>query len=66
MSKKMLSTALLFLIGAGFGVFSLYTLITAKDTDSVFVGLLYLVPAIAAFVALIILPFKPMRDDERP
>lgn len=66
MNKKLLSTALLFLIGAGFGVFSLYTLITAKDTDSVFVGLLYLVPAIAAFVALIMLPFKPMRDDERP
>lgn len=66
MSKKMLSTALLFLIGAGFGVFSLYTLITAKDSDTVFVGLLYLVPAIAAFVALIMLPFKPMRDDERP
>ena len=62
MSKKMLSTALLFLIGAGFGLFSLYTLINAKNTDSVFVGLLYLVPAIAAFVALIMLPFKPMPD----
>jgi hypothetical protein len=66
MSKKLLSTALLFLIGAGFGVFSLYTLVTAKNSDTVFVGLLYLVPAIAAFVALIMLPFKPMRDDERP
>ncbi len=65
MNKKLLSTALLFLIGAGFGVFSLYTLITAKDTDTVFVGLLYLVPAIAAFVALIMLPFKPMRDEEQ-
>ncbi len=64
MSKKLLSTALLFLIGAGFGLFSLYTLITAKSTDSVFVGLLYLVPAVAAFVALIMLPFKPMREGE--
>ncbi|HZC07734.1 MAG TPA: hypothetical protein VE338_19005 [Ktedonobacterales bacterium] len=62
MSKKMLSTALLFLIGAGFGVFSLYTLITATNTDTVFVGLLYLIPAIAAFVALIMLPFKPMQE----
>jgi hypothetical protein len=66
MSKKMLSTALLFLIGAGFGVFSLFTLITAKDTDTVFVGLLYLVPAVAAFVALIMLPFKSVQErDER-
>jgi hypothetical protein len=65
MSKKLLSTVLLFLIGAGFGVFSVYTLITGKDSDHVFVGLLYLVPAIAAFVALIMLPFKPMRDEEQ-
>ncbi len=64
MSKKMLSTALLFLIGAGFGLFSVYTLINAKDTDSVFVGLLYLVPAIAAFVALIMLPFKASQERE--
>lgn len=64
MSKKMMSTALLFLIGAGFGLFSLYTLINARDTDTVFVGLLYLVPAIAAFIALIMLPFKPMQERE--
>ena len=64
MSKKMLSTALLFLIGAGFGLFSLYTLIHATDSDSVFVGLLYMIPAIAAFVALIMLPFKPMPDHD--
>ncbi len=64
MSKKMLSTALLFLIGAGFGLFSLYTLVNAKTTDSVYVGLLYLFPALAAFVALIMLPFKPMQDHE--
>lgn len=63
MSKKMLSTALLFLIGSGFGLFSVYTLINARDSDTVLVGLLYLVPAIAAFVALIMLPFKPMPDN---
>ena len=64
MSKKLLSTALLFLIGAGFGLFSLFTLVNAKTTDSVFVGILYLIPAIAAFVALIMLPFKPMQERE--
>lgn len=64
MSKKMLSTALLFLIGAGFGLFSLYTLINARDTDTIIVGALYLIPAIAAFVALIMLPFKPMPESK--
>ena len=64
MSKKLLSTALLFLIGAGFGLFSLYTLVNAKTSDSVFVGVLYLIPAIAAFIALIMLPFKPMQERE--
>ncbi|HEX9039290.1 MAG TPA: hypothetical protein VF808_20080 [Ktedonobacterales bacterium] len=64
MSKKMLSTALLFLIGSGFGIFSLYTLVTATNSDSVMVGVLYLIPAIAAFVALIMLPFKPMPDNK--
>jgi hypothetical protein len=62
MSKKLLSTALLFLIGAGFGLFSLFTLINARDSDAVLEGLLYLVPAVAAFVALIMLPFKPMPE----
>jgi hypothetical protein len=28
------------------------------------VGILYLVPAIAAFVALIMLPFKPMPENK--
>ena len=65
MSKKMLSTALLFLIGAGFGLFSLYTLVNARgNTDSIMVGVLYLIPAIAAFVALIMLPFKPMPESK--
>jgi hypothetical protein len=59
MSKKLLSTALLFLIGAGFGLYALYTLVNARDTDTVMVGVLYLIPALAALVALIMLPFKP-------
>ncbi len=64
MSKKMLSTALLFLIGAGFGLFSLYTLVNAHDNDTIMVGVLYLIPAIAAFVALIMLPFKTMPESK--
>lgn len=64
MSKKMLSTALLFLIGSGFAVFSIWTLVTAGDSDSVVVGILYLIPAIAAFAALVMLPFKTMPDNK--
>jgi hypothetical protein len=58
MSKKMLSTLLLFLICAGFGLYSLITIFTAHDSDTVIQGLLYLIPAIAALAALIMLPFK--------
>lgn len=64
MSKKMLSTALLFLIMSGFMAFSIWTLVTARDSDSVTVGILYLIPAIAALVALVMLPFKPMPDNK--
>jgi hypothetical protein len=62
MSKKMLSTTLLFLICAGFGLFAVYTLVHAQSNDDVYVGLLYLVPAVAALVALIMLPFKQMPE----
>ncbi len=64
MSKKLLSTVLLFLIGSGFGLFSLTTLVNARDSDTVMVGVLYLVPTIAAFVALIMLPFKQMPESK--
>ncbi len=64
MSKKMLSTVLLFLIGSGFGLFSLTTLVSARNTDTVMVGVLYLIPALAAFVALIMLPFKQMPESK--
>ncbi len=55
MSKKLLSTLLLFLIVAGFGIASFYFFTQAKDDG---LGALYLIPAIAALVALIMLPFR--------
>jgi hypothetical protein len=58
MSKKMLSTLLLFLICAGFGLYSLITIFTAHDSDTVIQGLLYLLPAVVALIALLRLPFK--------
>ena len=58
MSKRLLSTFLLLLIGVGFGIYSVTTLITAQATDDKIQALLYLVPAVAAFGALIMLPFK--------
>jgi hypothetical protein len=58
MSKRLSSTVLLFLIGIGFGIFSVSSLVHARSQDDVIQALLYLIPAVAAFVALIMLPFK--------
>jgi hypothetical protein len=58
MSKKIQSTILLFVIGIGFGIFSVVSLKNAKATDDVVQALLYMIPAIAAFAALIMLPFR--------
>lgn len=62
MSKKMLSTLLLFLICAGFGLYSVITIFTAQDSDTRIQGFLYLIPAIGALAALIMLPFKSDPD----
>ena len=58
MSKKLSSTLLLFAIGIGFGIYSVTSLIHAKHSDDVIQACLYLIPAVAAFGALILLPFK--------
>ena len=58
MSKKFQSTALLFLIGFGFGIFSLVSLKNAQSGDDVIQALLYMIPAVAAFVALFKLPSR--------
>jgi len=64
MSKKLQSTLMLFLIGTGFGIFSVvslanvHTLKPADQTDAVIQALLYMIPAVAAFVALLMLPFR--------
>ncbi|HEV2239104.1 MAG TPA: hypothetical protein VGR57_20785 [Ktedonobacterales bacterium] len=58
MSKRLSSTILLFLIGIGFGIFSVSSLAHAHSRDDVIQACLYLIPAIAAFGALVMLPFK--------
>lgn len=61
MSKKMQSTLMLFIIGLGFGIFSVISLknaLAAHQSDMVVQALLYMVPAVAAFGALLLLPFK--------
>ena len=55
MSKKLLSTLLLFLIGVGFAGISFYQF----TNQSPALGVLYLVPTVAAFAALVMLPFRP-------
>lgn len=58
MSKRLSSTVLLFLIGIGFGIYSVTSLIHAQAQDDKLQAILYMVPAVAAFGALILLPFK--------
>jgi hypothetical protein len=58
MDKKLLSTLLLFLIGVGFSIASVVMIKNAHHQDDVIQGLLYAVPAIGAFGALIALPFR--------
>ena len=58
MSKKLQSTVMLFVIGVGFLIFSLFSLVHAKHTDDTVQALLYMIPAVAAFGALIMLPFR--------
>ncbi len=58
MSKKLQSTIMLFVIGVGFGIFSIVSLKNAKVQDDIIQALLYMIPAIAAFGALILLPFR--------
>ena len=54
MSKKLLSTLLLFAIGAGFGLFTLNRFLSGDLA----LGFIYLIPTVAAFGALIMLPFR--------
>ncbi|HLZ24832.1 MAG TPA: hypothetical protein VKQ30_22150 [Ktedonobacterales bacterium] len=58
MSKTIQSTIMLFLIGIGFGIFSIFSLAHAKTQDDVIQAILYMIPAVAAFGALILLPFR--------
>ncbi|HEX6122270.1 MAG TPA: hypothetical protein VFY89_03875 [Ktedonobacterales bacterium] len=58
MDKKVLSTILLLLIGVGFAIASVVMIKNAHTQDDVIQGLLYAVPAVAAFGALIALPFR--------
>jgi hypothetical protein len=59
MSKQIQSTLMLFLIGTGFLIFSLWSLthtsVNDRGSDTI-QALLYLIPAVVAFGALIMLP----------
>jgi hypothetical protein len=55
---------MLFIIGVGFGIFSVvslanvHTLRPSEQRDAVIQALLYMIPAVAAFGALLLLPFR--------
>lgn len=58
MSKKIQSTLMLFVIGIGFGIFSVTSLINAHTQDDKIQAFLYMIPAVAAFGAILLLPFR--------
>jgi hypothetical protein len=59
MSKRLSSTILLFLVVIGFTIASVSMFVSAKGaTDMIVQACLYLIPAVAAAGALIMLPFK--------
>lgn len=58
MSKKIQSTVMLFVIGIGFGIFSVVSLINAHTQDDKIQAFLYMIPAVAAFGAILLLPFR--------
>lgn len=64
MAKKITSTVLLFLTALVMGYLSVYWMSQAHDTEGRVLAYLYLIPAVAAFVALIMLPFKREKGNE--
>jgi hypothetical protein len=59
MSKRLSSTILLFLVVIGFTIASVTMFVESKGAgDMIVQACLYLIPAIAAAGALIMLPFK--------
>jgi uncharacterized membrane protein len=62
MAKKITSTVLLFATALVMGYLSLYWMGQAHDTEGRVLAYLYLIPAVAAFGALILLPFKREKE----
>ncbi len=58
MSKSLQRIILLFAIGLGFGIFAIYQMVDGPNSDHVALGVAYLIPSIAAFAALLMLPSK--------
>lgn len=58
MSRKLTSTLLLFAISAGFFVFGITHIISAKSAEDYIIYSLYLLTALIAFIAVLRLPRK--------
>lgn len=59
MSKSTQRIILLMLMGVGFALFGFYQIASGPSSDHVAIGLFYLIPSVASFVALLRLPTKP-------
>jgi multisubunit Na+/H+ antiporter MnhF subunit len=58
MSKRLTSTIMLFLIGIGFGIFSIYSLSVATTWENRILALIYMGVAVVALIALLRLPSR--------
>lgn len=61
MSKSVQRIIVLMVMGLGFGLYALYQIKSGPDSDHVLLGIVYLIPCIAAFVALFMLPARPVQ-----
>jgi len=60
MSKSLQRIVMLLALGIGLGLIAIYQIVKGTDSDHVILGLFYLIPSIAAFVAVMNLPTKPV------
>ena len=59
MSKSLQRIVMLIGLGIILGITAIYQIVKGTDSDHVFIGLLYVIPSVTAFVAVLKLPTKP-------
>ncbi len=61
MSKSIQSIFMLLFLGIGLGAYGIYQILSGPSSDHVALGLVYMIPTVAAFLSLLKLPSKQSR-----